>query len=385
VKLPADLPMRNFPLRERRSPVLRVWGVVALGVIFLSILTTKPYPGVSGDGLWVTVGTVLLAGGVALSMPRRELPAGRRFVGLCAVSVAGIVLLRFQPHGAGFACLYYVMAIAGLRLATVPGMIAAGIGLGGELIVLSLNNDHPGVTGLGLAFSTIPWYLVTRLVRRLADRHAEAEALVDELRESRGAVAQSAALAERSRVARDMHDVLAHSLSALALQLEGTRLLAQGRGSDPEVVEGLERAHHLAATGLTEARQAIAALRGDALPGPERLRELADASANTTLTVTGTPREHTSEARLALYRTAQEALTNVRKHSAADHVDVRLDYGADGTRLVVQDHGPGAPVALGAGGGGYGLTGMRERAELLGGRLVAEPTGDGFRVELWLP
>src|SRR6478736_3266097 len=114
VKLPADLPMRNFPLRERRSPVLRLWGIFALGVIFVSIFTTKPYPGLSGDGAWVTVGVVLLAAGVALSMPRRELPPGRRFAGLCLVSVAGIVLLRFQPHGAGFACLYYVMAIAGL-------------------------------------------------------------------------------------------------------------------------------------------------------------------------------------------------------------------------------------------------------------------------------
>jgi signal transduction histidine kinase len=218
----------------------------------------------------------------------------------------------------------------------------------------------------------------------VADRHAEAETLVEELRESREAVAQSAALAERSRVARDMHDVLAHSLSALALQLEGTRLLARDRGADPEVVDGLERAHHLAATGLAEARQAIAALRGDALPGPERLRELADAFPNATLTVRGEPREHSSEARLALYRTAQEALTNVRKHSAADRVEISLDYGGDGTTLVVVDHGPGAPVIVGAG-GGYGLTGMRERAELLGGRLSAEPTADGFRVELWLP
>jgi signal transduction histidine kinase len=385
VKLPKDLPLRRFPLAERRSPVLRVWGIVALGVILLSVLTTDPQPGLSGDRAWVTVGLALLVAGVALSMPRRELPRGRRFIGLCLVSVSGIVLLIFQPHSAGFAVLYYVMAIAGLRLATGPAVIAWGIGLAGELIVIAANDARPWGTGAGLVFATLPWYLITRLVRRLADRHAEAEEMVEELRESRAAVAESAALAERSRVARDMHDVLAHSLSALALQLEGTRLLAQGRGSDPEVVEGLERAHHLAATGLTEARQAIAALRGDALPGPERLRELADASANTTLTVTGTPREHTSEARLALYRTAQEALTNVRKHSAADHVDVRLDYGADGTRLVVQDHGPGAPVALGAGGGGYGLTGMRERAELLGGRLVAEPTGDGFRVELWLP
>jgi signal transduction histidine kinase len=384
VRLPEDLPLRRFPLAERRSPVLRLWGVVALAVIFVSIFTTEPHPGLSGDGAWVTLGVVVLVAGVALSMPRVELPRGQRFIGLCLVSVAGIVLLAAQPNSAGFACLYYVMAISGLRLATVPGMIACGLGLGGELIVLSLTSDHPGVSGIGLAFSTIPWYLVTRLVRRLADRHAEAEALVDELRESREAVAQSAALAERSRVARDMHDVLAHSLSALALQLEGTRLLARDRGADAEVVDGLERAHHLAATGLAEARQAIAALRGDALPGPERLRELADAFPNATLTVRGEPREHSSEARLALYRTAQEALTNVRKHSAADRVDIALDYADDGTTLVVEDHGPGAPVIVGAG-GGYGLTGMRERAELLGGRLSAEPTADGFRVELWLP
>jgi signal transduction histidine kinase len=237
-----------------------------------------------------------------------------------------------------------------------------------------------------------------RLVRRLLERGREAEALVEELRESRAAHAESVAIAERSRLARDMHDVLAHSLSALALQLEGARLLARDRGADPEVVAAVERAHHLAAGGLTEARQAIGALRGDELPGPERLAALADAfaehsDARCSLDVTGEPRELSSEARLALYRTAQEALTNVRRHSAADRVAIALRYADDGTTLVVQDFGPGAPVAVaggangtaGGGSGGYGLTGMRERAELLGGRLAAEPTADGFRVELWLP
>ena len=173
--------------------------------------------------------------------------------------------------------------------------------------------------------------------------------------------------------------MLAHSLSALALQLEGTRLLARDRGADPEVIEGLERAHHLAVSGLTEARQAISALRGDDLPA---LEDLAGTFPGATFTVTGTPREPSSEARLALYRTAQEALTNVRRHSASERVDLRLDYEEDGTTLTVQDHGDAAPVN---GGRGYGLTGMRERAELLGGRLNAGPTDDGFRVELWLP
>ena len=209
-------------------------------------------------------------------------------------------------------------------------------------------------------------------MRRLA-------ATADELHQSRTAHAESAALAERGRVARELHDVLAHSLSALALQLEGARLLAQSRDTDPEVVESLQRAHHLATNGLSEARQAISALRGDDLPAIE---DLAGTFPGATFTVTGTPREPSSEAKLALYRTAQEALTNVRRHSASERVELNLDYASDGTTLTVSDHGDSAATMNGS---GYGLTGMRERAELLGGRLNAGPTDDGFRVELWLP
>jgi signal transduction histidine kinase len=158
------------------------------------------------------------------------------------------------------------------------------------------------------------------------------------------------------------------------------------------VVAAVERAHRLAAGGLDEARRSISALRGDELPGPERLAALAEAfeehsATRCTVTVTGPPRELDAQARMALYRTAQEALTNVRRHSAADRVDIRLDYEPRGTTLTVRDHGPGAPVAVGAGtpGSGYGLTGMRERAELAGGELTAGPTDDGFEVRLWLP
>ena len=383
MKFPAELPMT--PLGGNRAPILRLWGVFALGVIGVSIFSAEPHPSVqSAEGRWVLLGFAIMVAGIAISLPRRPLPPGRRFLGLCLVGAASILLEVVQPKGAGFAGLYYVMAIGGLRLTTVPAVIVCGGTLLGEFVAIGFTSKTPAADAATVFFATVPWFLVTRLVRRIAQRSREAEALVEELRESRAAHAQSAALAERGRVARDMHDVLAHSLSALALQLEGTRLLARDRGADPEVIEGLERAHHLAASGLTEARQAIAALRGDALPGPERLRELADAFPNASLTVTGEPREHSSEERLALYRTAQEALTNVRKHSAADRVEIRLDYRADGTMLAVEDHGPGAPVAIGNG-GGYGLTGMRERAELLGGRLSAEPTSDGFRVELWLP
>ena len=183
--------------------------------------------------------------------------------------------------------------------------------------------------------------------------------------------------------------MLAHSLAGLAVQLEGARLLAHRTGADASVVEAVERSHHLAKGGLDEARRAIEAMRGGEMPGPDRLGALAaefreQTGVPTALALDGAPRELPSEARLAVYRTAQEALTNVRRHAAAERVDVRLRYDDDGTRLTVQDHGRPANGSAEPG-LGYGLTGMRERAELLGGRLVAGPTDDGFRVELFLP
>jgi signal transduction histidine kinase len=189
-----------------------------------------------------------------------------------------------------------------------------------------------------------------------------------------------------------MHDVLAHSLSGLVLQLEGARLMAARERIDPELAGAIERAHHLARAGLEESRRAIGMLRGDDLPGPERLGALAEEFARDSripcrVEVEGDERELGSEARLTVYRVGQEALTNVRKHAGAERVELHLGYEPGGVRLVVEDFAaPGAaPPDSGSDGGGYGLTGMRERAELLGGTLAAAPTGRGFRVELWVP
>jgi signal transduction histidine kinase len=378
--------LRDLPTLSADGPpwALRAFGTVSMLVVLVSTLTTEPRPALHGDGALVALGVVLFCGGLGMSAWRRELPPGRRFAGLVLAGIASCLFAAFQPKSAGFAAIYYVVVFAGMRLPRTPAVIVAGGTLVAETAILAAVHGS-GDTPAGLVFSTIPWFLITRLIRRLHERTESAERLVEELSESRAAHARSVALAERGRLARDMHDVLAHSLSALALQLEGTRLLARDRGADPEVVSGLERAHRLAASGLAEARQAIAALRGDALPGPDRLQDLCEAfGPNCSLQVLGTPRETSSEAGLALYRTAQEALTNVRKHSAADRVEVVLRYAPEAVTLTVADHGPGAPVMVGAG-GGYGLTGMRERAELLGGRLDAHATADGFRVELWLP
>jgi signal transduction histidine kinase len=237
----------------------------------------------------------------------------------------------------------------------------------------------------GMAFA----YVASTGVRRGRLERERAEALLDELQRTRQSEIERAALAERARIAREIHDVLAHTLSALALQLEGTRLLVEQRPGDPAAVAAVERAHRLAREGLAEAKRAIGALRGDRLPGPDGLARLVDDFADSTGTpshfeVSGEPVPLSSEAQLALFRTAQEALTNVRKHAQATAVDVRLRYAPDGAELLVEDAAP-TVSANGGAGSGYGLLGMRERAELVGGTLEAGPLETGFRVRLWLP
>jgi signal transduction histidine kinase len=366
-----------------REP-LSILGTLAMTLIVVVTLVTQPRP---FSDPWVAAGLVGLVAGIFLSLPRCW-PRWRTVTGLALVAASACLLIRVQPEGVAFGALYYVVIMAALRLKLVPALALSGTAVAVGAAMLAQEADDPAGAVLSIVLSVIPWFLVMRLLGEMFEGRERAEGLVEELRESRAAHAEAAAAAERGRVARDLHDVLAHSLSALALQLEGTRLLARDRGADPEVVTAVERAHHLAVEGLEEARAAIGALRGDELPGPERLVQLADAfPGDCRVTVTGTPRELSSEARLAVYRTAQEALTNVLRHSAYERVEIELAYEDGGTRLVVHDHGPGEPVAVGARspGGGYGLTGMRERAELLGGRLDAEPTADGYRVELWLP
>ena len=180
--------------------------------------------------------------------------------------------------------------------------------------------------------------------RRLDQDSYQIERLLIDLERAQDAEVRAVALAERQRLAREMHDVLAHSLSGLTLQLEGARLLAIEDGASARLTDTIERAHHLARSGLQEARKAIGMLRDEELPGPERLAGLAaeferDSGVRCEFAVTGEPRDLDPQARLALYRVAQEALTNIRKHARAGRVEIRLGYEPDGTRLTVEDFG----------------------------------------------
>lgn len=379
------------PLASMREIVLmRVIAGVVLAVVAVHSATVSPKPSLHGTGLEVLLALIVfmlfVGGGVALvSMPTRQIGEPLTFLLVMAMTAATAFGGVVQPDGSWTAGPYFIAVVAAARLGRVSGVVTLAIADAAMLLVAAAYNSLGAVLSL-LVLGALPWFLILRLLRHVRAQHEALEV-------SSVAEARAATVAERGRIARELHDVLAHSLSALALHLESTRLLAHEKDVDRELARALDTAHHLAASGLDEARRAVAAARGDEVPGPDGLASLVDgfSDGNTTpvsLEVRGEARELAPDARLAVYRTAQEALTNVRRHAVPDRVEVRLDYREDATVLVVEDRAA-APVPRLAKpsqlSGGYGLVGMRERAELLGGSLHAAPTAHGFRVELRIP
>ncbi|MFJ8824246.1 sensor histidine kinase [Streptomyces sp. NPDC102467] len=224
------------------------------------------------------------------------------------------------------------------------------------------------------------------VLRLDAEARGTAQRLLVQERAARTAEAESAALAERSRIAREIHDVLAHSLSAQLVHLEAARLLIE-RGADrDQILERVVAARGMARDGLVETRQALSALRGEMTPLEDFLRELVASSDGTSLAVEGERRPLSAEASQAVRRVAQEALTNVRKHAPGAKAVMRLEYRPGEVALEVRDSGASRPhEELTVSGAGYGLLGMRERAELLGGTLDAAPYEEGFVVRLKVP
>ena len=369
---------------------IRLLGAAAITFVVITSLQGRPAPGGTGQALGVTVGlTVFCAATIAAMWPTLSRLAVRMAVLLLAVAAAA-ALVGLQGNDAAFLGVFPAVCLAALTLPVHLSVAVAGAAIV-AVSAASAANGRAGIVGVVLNdFAILAFYVLSLFARRLRESNQRAELLVSELEQSRAAQSEAAALAERQRLAREMHDVLAHSLSGLVLNLEGAMLLAGRGGADPQVSDAIRRAHGLAKTGLQEARRAIGLLRDDALPGPRRLAGLAaefeaDTGVACQVTVTGAEAELGADARLTVYRVAQEALTNIRKHARPSRVEICLAYEPSGIRLVVEDFGRCGERPAPDEGTGYGLTGMSERAELLGGTLTARPTDDGFRVELRVP
>jgi len=368
-----------------------VWGIRAMrivGVAALLVTTTHARPFPSGQGRGLAIACALAV--AALAWMAWTLAEGRKrttTVALAVMAVAGGLLGGLTPHSFAITFAAVAALAAGGMLApdsSIAITVGAGLALAAGTLAVggatSVMLGHLVLIGTGLGAGFIRF--------GYTQRAEQAEQLLAETRRARNAEAHAAALAERTRIAREIHDILAHSLGALSMQLEAAQALltaSPAHGTDLSVAKALrcvERSGQLTREGLTETRRAILALREDTALLPQMLTALA-ASRTTgehdpeapdlTVHTRGIPRRLEPDTTLALYRTAQEAVTNAVKHAPGRPVTLDLEYTPGHVTLTASNPVPdtATPRPLGASGAGYGLTGLRERAELAGGTLTA--------------
>ncbi|NUT08516.1 MAG: hypothetical protein HOV76_34120 [Hamadaea sp.] len=362
---------------QRPRWLTTVRGLVIFGLITAGTVSNAP---AGSRPLTFAVLTVVVMGWLAWLFG----PGTDRWLiaGGVAVGVGGVVL-SVTPNGVAFAFVVAACVRVARRLRSAQSLLvttglavifaAAWLIAGREPILLS--------GGLGvLAICEL-----AGLARRQTDQLREQSQL------AQAEQARAEALAQRAQLAREVHDVLAHSLGALSVQLESAdALLEHGRAEQAR--DAIGKAGRLARDGLAETRRAIGVLRGDSVPLSQLVRDLAAGHDDPVdVTVDGEEVPLPPQTSLALYRAAQESLTNARKYAPGATVRIRLTYTPKQVDLAVTDTGPGRPTGtLATTGGGYGLTGLRERAELLGGAFTAGPArsagpGGGWAVDVRIP
>ena len=362
---------------------VRVVRVVGLGVLLWMIASdhhSDGSPRVPSALLAVTA-----AGWIGwLICTQLNRPKNETSLALAVVAGVGGVVGGLAPVGITFPAVS-VIATATLIGVRQAGAVAALGAVSLTTTVLIAATPHAIIAEGLLAVAAAILGGASR--RQYQERVEQAEQLLAERQRADAEHPRAAALAERNRIGREVHDVLAHCLGALSVQLEAADALLETHGDTAQARDYVQQARRLAVHGLVETRKAVQALR-DA-PGPLRAQIATLASAaGAALTVTGAERRLDADVELALYRAAQEALSNVRKHAPGASVTLRLDYGPTATVLVVEN-GPrpdgSSPSMLTATGGGFGLLGMRERIELLGGEVTAAAQDSGWTVRATVP
>jgi signal transduction histidine kinase len=314
-------------------------------------------------------------------------PAWLRATTLGVLAAVGGLGAALSPARAVIAFPIMAAIDAGNDLPPGPATAITAIGIlgvesGGLIFGLSVSN------AVGLPLALVVSLLAGWNRRDARIRSAQAAALTARTRQAQSEQRRAAALEERSRIAREIHDVLAHSISALGIQIETARSVLTDTGDITLAGQILEHASHLADSGLTETRQAIRALRADTPPLPAGLADLAEGHEQhyqrpVTLSVTGQASPLRPDVTVALIQAAREALTNAARHAPDAAVTMGLDYAPEQVSLTIANPCPVA--AVGRGTDGYGLVGMRERLQLAGGTLAAGRSGDAWIVKAEVP
>jgi signal transduction histidine kinase len=363
---------------------------VVLLVVVLGSANSNPVPGLHGKALAVTLALCIFAVTLAVvirdSFPGRSL--GQQAAVIAAMGAAGVAIAGLQIKGATG-----IAAAVAVFMAITRMPFNAGIAMGTAVTVAlgavtAIAGSSSSAVAAGMLV-TVLLGVVAQFLKQSRESQNQTEILLAQLEDARDEQARAAAIAERGRIASELHDVLAHSLSGAAIQLQGARKLADREHAQPPLSETIDRASDLVRAGLANARQAVGALRGDALPTVAQLPSLiasykADMKLDATLQIEGEARTLPADPSLALYRGAQEALTNVARYAPSACTTVTVRYEHDCTKLSVDNGVSAAPPRVGMG-GGRGLEGLRERITRAGGTMSAGPTAKGWRVEIEVP
>jgi signal transduction histidine kinase len=359
---------------NRALPIL---AVAALLVMLLEAAPGGPVvlPGVLG-ALFVTWSVV----GYRWVLGRGRLAA----VGYLVIGLAfGFVVFDLAGAGVGSTLLLVVVVVQAVVLLPLGWAVVVALLVPLVHVGMPMADAVRQVvsTGLACAFA----FVLAALHLREQQARSELAAANARLREFGAQAEELATMRERTRVARDIHDGLGHHLTVVGMQVQAARAVL---ATDPDRAEGLlGQAEDQTRQALTSVRESVAALREPrpSVPLSDQLRTLAAESASgglpTTVDVDGGERWLPDDVQGALYRAAQEGLTNVRKHASAQAAKVSLAYLEDSVSLEIVDDGRG----LGPG-SGFGLVGIRERVESLGGSLTIESSpGAGVRVRVDVP
>jgi len=374
--------------RERLEPFADL--AIAGAVLMLSLLPLR-YKDGCGCGEVPVWGYVLVVGQAVPLVWRRRWPFVMSMLsGLLALTY-GLSWLPDPPVPyAGLVALYSAAAYARRTLAYVAG-VTAMVAIGVAMVVDWPTADGHDVAVNYLLFATA--WLLGDSARTRRERSAELEDRAAQAERTRAAEAERAVVEERNRIAREMHDVVAHHVSLMVVQAEAGPVVV-----DHDPARAVEAFDYISATGkqaLVEMRRLLGVLREDErgrrapLPGAEQIPLLVEsvraAGLRVDLEVTGTRRALPAAVDLSAYRLLQEALTNVSRHAGPAQVQVSLCYGEDGLKLDVVDDGI-ASASSPRGDGGHGLVAMRERVSLVGGTLTVGPRPDGgWAVSAHLP
>jgi signal transduction histidine kinase len=357
------------------------WVARAAGYIWVGVLAFALF---RADGLYATIALAIGYAVLGLALfawavldVRPEL--GGRY-GLTIVLVAMAVSAGFGSAVAGgsiaFAAFGFVAAmLAGGDLDLAPALAVTAAGILATEVSGLLVSASAG-TLLGVPAIVLSGMVVGRNRGAYRVQAEQSAALLAQRERLQAEQRRADLLDERARIAREIHDVLAHSLGALGIQIQAARAVLADRRDVEQAGELLAGAQQLAAEGLVETRRAVQALRTDPPPLAEELAQVSDTYAQryrvgVDYDTSGSPVPLPPDASLALLRIAQEALVNAAKHAPRQGVTIRLDYLDHDVRLTVRNAvSPGGVVSgLSTVNGGYGLTGMRERIRLLNGTL----------------